>query len=329
MQNRIRGSVVGWLAASAMVPAYAVAADTVSGYPVKPIKLIVPYPPGAGPDAIARPLAQKLGVALGQPIVVENRPGASGIIGTDVVAKAAPDGYTLLYTISGPIVLNPLTYKTLPYDPKKDFAVVSQIVRRPLVLLVNAKVPAKTLQEFIVYVKGHPKSLAFASFGNGSSAHIAGEYLNRKAGIDLIHAPYKGSFLTDLASGQVVAGFGEPGSAKPLVAAGKIKALAIAGKARSELLPDVPTFTEQGLAALEPMVGWHSVYAPAGTPVEILTRLNAEIVKIVKAPQMVAFLKEQGGEPAGTSLAEAGQVLEEDRLRWQQALQNIGGVPLN
>ncbi|KAI3599539.1 BUG/TctC family periplasmic protein [Cupriavidus necator H850] len=323
------GRLVAGLITFACTVVPAIAAESTSGYPARPIKLIVPYPPGGGPDAIARPLAQKLGAALGQSIVVENRPGASGIIGTDAVAKAAPDGYTLLYSISGPIVLNPLTYKSLPYDAKKDVVVVSQVVKRSLILLVNAKVPAKTLQEFVAYAKQNPGSLAFASFGTGSSAHIAGEYLNKKAGIDLVHVPYKGSFMNDLASGQVVAGFGEPGSAKPLIDAGKIRGLAIAGKDRSSLLPKVPTFTEQGMPALESMVGWHAVYAPAGTPPDILQRLNAEIVKIVKTPQMAALLREQGGEPAGTGLAEAGRVLEEERTRWQQAVQRIGGVTVN
>jgi len=317
------------LFALACVPAAPALAADAAAYPQKPIRMIVPYPPGAGPDSIARPLAQRLGAALGQAIVVENKPGASGIIGTDAVAKAAPDGYTLLYSISGPLVLNPLTYKTLPYDAKKDFAVVSQVVWRPLILLVNAQLPVKTLPEFIAYAKARPRSLAFASFGTGSSAHIAGEYLNRKAGIDLVHVPYKGSFLTDLASGQVAAAFGEPGSAKPLIDAGKVRALAIAGKARSSLLPEVPTFAEQDMPALAPLFGTHAVYAPAGTPEPILRKLNAEIVKIVRSPQMVSLLKEQGGEPAGTGLEEAGRLLGEERVRWQQAVEGIGGISLN
>lgn len=316
------------LALATAIPA--TAADGAAAYPQRPIRLIVPFPPGAGPDSIARPLAQRLGTALGQPVVVENKAGAAGIIGTDAVAKSAPDGYTLLYSISGPLVLSPLTYKSLPYDARKDFVPVSQVVWRPLLLLVNSPVPATTLQEFIAYAKQHPKSLAFGSFGNGSSAHIAGEYLNQKAGIDLVHVPYKGgSMLTDLAAGQIAAAFGEPGSAKPLIDGGKVRALAVAGSTRSSLLPDVPTFTEQGMPALEPMVGTHGVYAPAGTPAEILQKLNAEIVKIVKTRQMATLLKEQGGEPAGTGMAEAGRVLENERTRWQRAINGIGGVTLN
>jgi tripartite-type tricarboxylate transporter receptor subunit TctC len=328
-RRRVWRDLAVLLPAAACLPALpACAADAAAGYPQKPIRMIVPYPPGGGPDAIARPLAQRLGAALGQQIVVENKPGASGIIGTDAVAKSAPDGYTLLYTISGPVVLNPMTYKTLPYDAKKDFAVVSQVVWRPLILLVNANVPVKTLPEFIAYARARPHTLAFASFGTGSSAHIAGEYLNRKAGIDLVHVPYKGSFYSDLASGQVASGFAEPGSAKPLIDAGKIRALAVAGERRSSLLPNVPTFTEEGMPALAPLFGTHAVYAPAGTPEPILRKLNEEIVKIVKSPQMTALLKEQGGEPAGTSLGEAARVLNDERVRWQQALQGIGGVSL-
>jgi len=249
---------------------------------------------------------------------------------TDAVAKSAPDGYTLLFTNSGPIVLHPLTYKSLPYDARKDLIAVSQVVWRPLILLVNAQVPARNLAEFIAYAKSRPHSLAFASFGTGSSAHIAGEYLNRKAGIDLVHAPYKGgSFLNDLAAGQIAAAFSEPGSAKPLIDAGKIRALAIAGSTRSSLLPDVPTFTEQGLPALEPMLGTNGVYAPAGTPAAILEKLNVQIVRIAKTPQMVALLKEQGGVPAGTSLGEAARVLDGERERWKQIVNGIGGVTLN
>jgi len=306
------------------------AADAIAAYPQRPIRLVVPYPPGPGPDAVARPLAERLAAALRQPVIVDNKPGASGIVGVDAVAKAVPDGYTLLYTISGPVVLHPLTYRSLPYDARKDLVPITQVVWRPLLLLVDGRIPAASLREFVEYARARPGSLAFASFGTGSSAHIAGEYLNRIAGLDLVHVPYQGgAMLTDLAAGRVAAAFGEPGSAKPLVDAGKVRALAVAGSTRSSLFPDVPTFTEQGFPALEPMRGNHAIYAPAGTPPAILQKLNAAIVAVVTSPRMVSLLKEQGGEPAGTGLAEAAQVLDAERIRWREAIAGIGGIALN
>jgi tripartite-type tricarboxylate transporter receptor subunit TctC len=297
-------------------------------WPSKPITLIVPYPAGTGPDILARPLAERLSAALGQPVLVDNRPGASAVIGTQAVAKANADGYTLLYGISGPIALNPLGLKKLPYDPKKDLTVVVQLQQRPLVFLSSSALPGKTLKEFVAHTKANPRTLAFATWGAASSGHVAGEYLNKQAGIDLLHVPYKEAYLNDLAAGRVAAAFSDPGSSRPFIEAGKVRALAIAGKTRSSMLPDVPTFTELGFAALEPMAGVHSILAPAGTPASVLSRLNAELTKILRTPEMVAFVKERGGEPAASvDVGEARRLFDEDHMRWQQAMQAIGGLP--
>jgi len=300
-------------------------------FPTRPLRLVVPYPAGGGTDIVARPIAQRVGEALGKPVVVENKPGASGLLGTDAVAKAAGDGHTLLFTVTSPVVMSIYTYNKLPYNPKTDLQPVAQVSQVPLVLLVNASVPANDLKGFLAYAKSKPKSLSFGSYGTGSVAHVAGEYLNRQAGLDLVHVPYKGTApaLQDLVGGQIVALFGDVGSARPFLKSGQLKAIAVAGSKRAQALPDVPTFAEQGVAGMEPFVGWFGVFAPAATPKPIVARLSAEIAKALKAPEVNAQLIEFGSEPTGTTPERTAEVLRNDWARWERIFNDIGGIKLD
>jgi tripartite-type tricarboxylate transporter receptor subunit TctC len=323
-----RQAAIGLLALS-VAPMSALATDPT--YPDRPIKLVVSDAAGGPSDAMARHVAAKLETALRQPVIVDNRPGASGIIATEAVAKAPADGYTLLYTLTDPVVLAPLTHQKLPYDPQKDLAVLAQVQKRVTTLMVSATLPPKTLKDFIALAKAQPRAFAFASWGMGSQAHLAGEYLNKQAGLSMLHVPYKpGAHVTDLASGQIAVAFGPPAQARALAEGGKVRPLAVTGTARSNLLPDVPTFTELGFPALGQLVSWQSIYAPAGTPARIQERLNAELVKIIHSAQTSAFItNEQAGEPAAVGLAESRRLLEEDRVRWQRVVQLLGDIPLN
>ncbi|MGD9945966.1 MAG: Bug family tripartite tricarboxylate transporter substrate binding protein [Burkholderiaceae bacterium] len=332
MKVRSRREALLQLLACASVPISARAQGKGSSYPVRPIKFVINDRAGGTVDAVARQIARKLETALGQPVVPDNRPGGSGILSTDLVAKASPDGYTLLYSLSDPVVLHPLTMKKLPYDPQKDLAVVSHIQKRITTFISSATLPCASLKEFVSYAKERPQALSFASWGVGSQGHLAGEYLNREAGLKLVHVPYPamGYAIVDLTNGLVSSGFGPPAIARQFLENKKARALAVTGRTRSPVLPEVPTFGEVGLPALDHLVSWHSIYAPGGTPEPILAQLNAEIVKLM----MDAELRENiinihGGEPAATGLAEARSILEEDRKRWQIIVRSLGDIPLS
>jgi tripartite-type tricarboxylate transporter receptor subunit TctC len=300
-------------------------------YPNKPIRLIVPYAAGGGTDVLARPLAQKVSEALGQQVIVDNRPGASAIIGVDATAKAAPDGYTLVITPSSPIVINPHVFKKLPYDPAKDLTPVTQVNTIPVALLVNENHPAKNLKEFIAWVKAKPKQASFASYGNASMSHLAGEAFSRAIGGEMVHVPYKGTApaITDLVGGQVATAIVDVGAAKGQLEAGKLRALAITGAKRSPVLPEVPTFGEQGYPALEQMLGWIGIFAPTGTPTEIVNRLASEFAKAVHSPEIKARFLELGNEPTGTTPGEFAEIVKKDAVRWGKIIQDIGGITLD
>jgi tripartite-type tricarboxylate transporter receptor subunit TctC len=319
--------------ATLVVGAFASFAALAQGaeFPTRALRLVVPYPAGGGTDIVARPIAQRIGEALGKPVVVENKPGASGLLGTDAVAKSAADGHTLLFTVTSPVVMSIYTYNKLPYNPKTDLQPVAQVSTVPLVLLVNASVPADDLKGFLAYAKSKPKSLSFGSYGTGSVAHVAGEYLNRQAGLDLVHVPYKGTApaLQDLVGGQIVALFGDVGSARPFLKSGQLKAIAVAGPKRALALPDVPTFAEQGVAGMEPFVGWFGVFVPAATPKPIVARLSTEVAKALKAPEVNAQLVDFGSEPTGTTPERTTEVLRNDWARWERIFNDIGGIKLD
>lgn len=294
-------------------------------WPTKPIKLVAPSTPGDAPDVIARMVAEKLSGALGQQVVVENRPGAGGVVGSDAVAKAAPDGYTLIMGNAGSHGINAAVYSKLPYDIQRDFAPVSQVAVAPNVMVINPDVPAKTVAEFIAYAKSQPGKLSYASGGNGSSAHMSMELFKSMAGIDLQHIPYKGSSpaLTDVVAGQVVAFIGNMPPTVPLVKGGKLRALAVTTKTRSPLMPELPTIAEAGLPSYE-TVAWFGVLAPAGTPPEIVNRLSQEIGKIAKSPEMREKLLAMGAEPVGGTPEEFKGVIDRDIAKWKPLAQKVG-----
>ncbi|MEO8134109.1 MAG: tripartite tricarboxylate transporter substrate binding protein [Betaproteobacteria bacterium] len=294
-------------------------------YPNKPIKLVAPSTPGDAPDVIARLVADKLSVVLGQQVVVENKPGAGGVVGSDAVAKAPPDGYTLIMGNAGSHGINAAVYAKLPYDIQRDFAPVSQVAVAPNVMVINPAIPANTVAEFIAYAKSKPGKLSYASGGNGSSAHMSMELFKAMAGVDIEHIPYKGSSpaLTDLVGGQVAVFIGNMPPTVPLIKAGKLRALAVTTKSRSALMPELPTIGEAGLPGYE-TVAWFGVFAPAGTPPEIVNRLSVEIGKIARSPEMREKLLAMGAEPVGGTPEEFKAVVDRDIAKWKPLAQKVG-----
>jgi tripartite-type tricarboxylate transporter receptor subunit TctC len=271
-------------------------------YPSKAVRMIVPYPPGGGNDTLARLFAAKLSDRMGQQFVVENRPGAGAMIGTEAAAKSAPDGYTILLSSIATHALSPNLYSRVPYDPVKDFAPITLLGIAPTVLVVPADLPARNLQEFIAAAKAKPGALAYASGGNGTPPHINAEVFKSVAGIDLLHVAYKGGgpALVDLMAGRVQAMLDTAASAMPHVRSGKLRAIAISAPRRSPELPELPTFAEAGLPQYDTNA-WYSMHAPAGTPPEIVRRLNAELVAILKDPEILARFKQLATDPVGNS----------------------------
>jgi tripartite-type tricarboxylate transporter receptor subunit TctC len=265
-------------------------------YPIKPLHLVVPFPPGAGTDMFARAIAAKLNDSLGHPVVVDNKPGAGATIGTDFVAKAAPDGYTLLLSTSSHAI-NPAVYSRLPYDTLKDFTTITQVANVPTVLVVHSSVPANSLKELVALAKAKPGTLNMGSSGTGTVFHLAGELLKSMAGIDMVHVPFKGGSpaLAALVGGQIQVLFETTLTVQPQIKAGRIRALAIGGARRSASMPDVPTVAESdfpGFAA----DNWYGVYVPAGTPSDIVARLNQEIVKALNLPDVKERFTAQGAD---------------------------------
>jgi tripartite-type tricarboxylate transporter receptor subunit TctC len=271
-------------------------------WPARPIRIVSPYPPGGTTDILARMLAPPLSAALGQPVIVENKAGASGNIGTEFVARAKPDGYTLLLGNNTGVVINPNLYK-LAIDPSHDLAPVMLVALVPSVLYVHPSVPANNLAEFVALVKRSPGKYAFASAGSGSPQHLAGEMLKLAYGLDLVHVPYKGSgpAITDVVSGQMPIGFESTVVLMPFVESGRVRPLATTGASRSISLPNVPTMMESGVADFD-LTNWYGMFAPAGTPKEIVERLNAELRKAVATPELRERLVKMGsGVVPGTA----------------------------
>jgi tripartite-type tricarboxylate transporter receptor subunit TctC len=283
--------------ASIVLAALSICAFAQETYPNKPIRIIVPLTPGGSTDNMARLLAEKLRASWGQSVIVENRPGANTIIGTEAVARAAPDGYTLL-VVSNTHDIIPLLVPNIPYDPVKSFTPVATLASARFVMLVHPSVPANTLQEFIALAKTKPGQLNFGSSGTGSGAFIAGEVFNMLTGVRMQHIPYKGGAqsMTDAIGGQVQVSFNTPMIAAPYVTSGKLKALAVSGKTRLSLLPQVPTFSEAGLPAFDERA-WQGVFVPAGTPTPIVDKLSAEIARILASPSVKQLLDKEGVEP--------------------------------
>lgn len=297
------------------------------GFPSRPIKFIVPYPPGGATDLVGRLLAAKLQESWGQTVVVENKPGASGMIGSEQVARAAPDGHTVLVGITTHIQ-NSAIFAKVPYDPLKDFEPVSQICLSYLVLVVKPDFPANNLKEFIALVKANPGKYSFGSFGIGSSSHIVGETFARKAALDLAHVPYKGSapMMSDLLGGQVPCAWADVSTATQHIAAGKLKPLVVTGERRAPLLAQVPTLLESGWPGFEPL-GWVGVFLPAGVPKPIVEKYSNEMVRLVKLPEVRARLYEQTLMPVGDNAASFARTLKRDKALWQAIVTAAGIKP--
>jgi tripartite-type tricarboxylate transporter receptor subunit TctC len=284
----------------AAVAAFVAGAALGQAYPNKPIRLIVPFAAGGGNDNIARLVGKRVSDSLGQPLVIDNRPGAGGVLGAELAAKSAPDGYTLFLGGVGSHAVNPNLIEKLPYDPIKDFAPVILLAQAPLVLVVHPSVPARTFAEFVEYARKNPGKLNFASNGNGSSAQLAAVMFDSMAGADMEHVPYKGlaPALTDLLSGQVQLMFSSVVAILPHIKADKLRALAVTGEKRLASLPDVPTVAESGFPGYEAS-SWYGILAPAGTPREIVTRLNAEFTRALEQPEVRKTLLADGADPVG------------------------------
>jgi tripartite-type tricarboxylate transporter receptor subunit TctC len=317
-------------AAALALPSFARAASTGSGqaWPARPIKLVVPFPPGSSPDIIGRLIADPLAQALGQPIVVDNRPGAGGNLGTGVVAKAEPDGYTLLFTIQGPLVTAPLLSKGLNYDPVRELAPVSLVATSPNVLVVDPKLGAATLADFVRIAKGSKGELNYGSVGNGSASHLAMELFKSRAGIDLVHVPYQGfpQIVNAILAGHVQAGFMVPGIAMGQVRAGKLRALGVTTLGRAASLPELPTFAELGYPGFE-AISWQAVLAPAKTPPAIVERVARELVRIVKSDEVRAKMLTQYFSAAGTAPEALAGLMKTERERWSQVIKAAGVKP--
>jgi tripartite-type tricarboxylate transporter receptor subunit TctC len=289
-------------------------------YPTKPIRLIVTYPPGGGADLMARLVAPKMAETLGQPVVVENKPGAGGQIGAAEVARAAPDGYTIMLDAANHAV-NPSLYANLPYDSAKAFQPISLLVRFPNVLVVNPQFPAKDVKELIALAKAKPGSVAFASSGSGSAQHLAGELFRQQAGVDMTHVPYKGGgpALNDVIGGQVPVFFGNMASSLPHVKGGKLRALAITGSKRSDALPDAPTVAEAGLPGYE-VYEWNAIFAPAGTPAPVIAKLNEAITKALHAPDVRERILGLGGEIAAANPQDTARFVRDQSELWARVV---------
>ena len=305
----------------------AVNAALAQSYPARPIRLIVPYPPGGPTDFTGRTVGQKLTQQLGQQVVVDNRPGAGTVIGNELVARAAPDGYTLLFATGGGTFLAPLMLAKVPYDPIRDLTPVAMLVMSPQVLVSHPAVAVASVADLVALAKAKPGALNFASVGTGTSPHLGGELLQSLAGIKLVHVPYKGTApaLTDLISGQVHLMFSSMPTVLAHVKAGRLRLLGTGGARRSAVIPDTPPIADS-VPGFE-LVTWYSVFAPARTPVAIVRRLNSEIAKVLADPDARDKLAAQGLEPTTMTPEELGRYSREEMNRWAKVLKAAGIKP--
>ena len=298
------------------------AADT---WPTRAVHIIVPFPPGSSPDLIARMLTDKLAQALGQPVLVENKPGAGGNLGTGLVAKAEPDGYTLGLSIPGPLAVNTVLYKKMEYDPFTELVPVTLVALSPNVLIVNPSLGVNSVREFIAYVKARPGKLNYGSVGNGSASHLTMELLKMQAGLDIVHVPYPGSpqVNTAILANQIQAGFVVPGTAMPLVQSGRVKALAVTSSTKSPVLPDLPTVAEAGFPGFESSA-WIGMVAPAKTPQPIIERLSRELVAIIHSAEAREKMQRIYFQAIGSSPEGLSDLIRFERERWAKVIKQTG-----
>jgi tripartite-type tricarboxylate transporter receptor subunit TctC len=319
--HELRAVVLAVAVAFGVVAPFATGQST---YPTKPVRLVVPFPAGGTTDIIARATAQKLSEAWGQQVIVDNRPGAGGNVGSELVAKSVPDGYTLLMGTVGTHAINPSLYAKMPYDHVKDFAPVILVAGVPNVLVVNPELPVKSVPELIAYAKASPGKLNFASSGNGTSIHLSGELFKAMTGVQMTHVPYKGSApaLTDLVGGQVQLMFDNLPSSLAFIKAGKLRALAVTSTARAAALPDVPTVADfvPGFEASS----WFGILAPAGTPPAIIAKINGEVTKWLATPEAKDKLTAQGANAAGGSPQDFAKHIQAETAKWAKVVKDSG-----
>jgi tripartite-type tricarboxylate transporter receptor subunit TctC len=322
-------NIVRTLLAASAILATAAAAQAQSEYPNRAITVILPFAGGSASDVITRILLDRMAKALGQPIVVDNRPGAGGNTGTAAAAKVAPDGYTILVSSSGPLAANKTLSKSLPYDPEKDFAPVSLFAVMPNVVVVNAKLPPKTLSEFIAYAKERPKQLNYGTVGVGSSQHIAGAYFDQIAGVQLVHVPYRNiaQYTPDFIAGQVPVGFQLLPNVLALLQAGEARALAVTSDKRMTALPNVPTAAEAGLRNYE-TGAWFALLAPAGTPKPVIDKLYAALDEAIKDPNVQKRFTEQGAEPVAIGPEKTRSFIAAETVKLRDIIQRAGIQPM-
>ncbi len=312
---------------TALAVALAAPALLAQGWPTKTVNVVVPWPAGGPSDIAARPIGKGLADAFRKPFVIDNRGGASGNIGSTVVAKAAPDGYTLLITSSSPIVINPSLYKDMPFDPQKDLAPITNLIRVPLVLAVHPSVPAKNLKELLAYINAQKGKAQYASAGNGTPQHLTGELFKTVGKLDLGHIPYKGSApaITDVLGGHVPIMFDSTIAILPHLKAGRLRPIAVTGAKRSSQLPDVPTFAEAGLPGVE-SYAWYGFFARAGTPPDIVAKLNAETIKVMKGAEFQKVIAETGSDYVGDTPEKFAAFIKAEAAKWAKVVKDSGAT---
>jgi len=294
-------------------------------FPTKPVRIVAPFAAGSTIDIIGRIISPRLHEALGQPVIVENRPGAGGMIGVDYVAKSVPDGHTLVIGALGPLAMNPALYPKTPFDPVKDFAAVSLLATGPVVIAVHPSIPAHDIKELVEFARKRPGQLNFGSPGVGSSPHLTGELFKLITKTNIVHVPYKGNAeaITDLIGGQLSMVFTGVPPVVPLAKAGKVRLLATTGKERMANLPDVPTIKEAGITGADVLI-WYGVVAPAGTPKDVIVRLNREIVKAMNTPDVRDKFAQQGVDPAASTPEEFAEFIRTEVARWGKVIRTAG-----
>jgi tripartite-type tricarboxylate transporter receptor subunit TctC len=327
-EGRIRGLsrtvVFGGLVAVMLCAQATSVAQTASAFPNQPIRMVVPYPPGGPTDITARVVAAEMSKTIGQNIVIDNRPGASGMIGSEMVTKSTPDGYTLLANASIHVI-NPSVYPDMRFDAIKDFVPITQLAQVPLVLVVPANSPIKSVKDLVEYAKANPGKVNFGSAGSASAQHLAGESFKIAAGIQMQHIPYKGSApaLTDLAGGQLQLMFDSMPSATPMINSGKLRAIAVTTTTRAKARPDLPTIAESGFPGFD-ISTWYAYWAPKGTPADVVEKLAASAAQALKNPEVIAKYEAMGAEPVGSTPAQFAAYVESEAKKWSDIVKKSG-----
>lgn len=317
-----RGSLLASLV-SAVICLAPFAPLAAAEFPSRTVKFVVPQTPGGATDVFARKFAQVLSEKWGQPVVVENRAGAGGVVGTDVVAKSAPDGHTLLVTYAGSQAINPSLYSKIPFDSVKDFQTVATLAVTPFILIVNTKLPANNLSEFIALAREKPDALTYASSGNGSVNHLLGEMLKTESGIRMLHVPYRGvaPAITDVIGGQVDSAFSSVPSVLQMIRSERVRALAISSAQRNPAAPEIPTIAESGFPGFD-VNPWWGILAPAGTDMAIVRKINSDVESVLRTREMIEFLATQGAEPLATSPEKFLEILQADITKWAKVVKS-------